>query len=162
MNNLWPMLSRREQVVAATGVALLLAILAYLLIVRPVGERLAYYSKTIPSQRELLVWMEQASSEVKHLHSARPKPNEAGGESMLSVINKSAKELKLEGSIKRVEPTEEKGVRVSLDGVGFDAMLPWLALLEEREGLQVNEITVERAKGQGLVNAVVTVNGGRK
>jgi general secretion pathway protein M len=161
MNHLFSQLSRRETVGVVTGAGLLLILLGYLLIGRPLLQRLDAYTNEIPAQRQLLTWIEQASLEVKRVRAVRQgTPGEAGAASTLSLINKSAKELQLDRSIKRVEPTADKGVRVWLDEASFDGMIPWLALLRERQGLTVTDISVERGKGVGKVNALITFSAG--
>lgn len=161
MNHLFSQLSRREKLMVMTGLGLLLMLLGYLLIGRPLTARLDAYAHEIPAQRELLTWIKQASLEVNRLRLVRHPATGAGeAASTLSLVNKSAKELQLDRSIKRVEPTEERGVRVWLDEVSFDGMIPWLALLQERQGLSVTDIAVERGKGEGRVNALITFSAG--
>ena len=159
MRNPWPLSIRREPVLVIVGATLLLAALTYLLLFRPLSATITKNEQEIRSQRQLLMWMEEAANKVKQLKSSQTHLSEgAGAESALSLINQSAKDLQLEKKIKRLEPTEEKGVRVWLDEVSFDTMLSWLAGLLERDGLIVSDLSVDRAKGEGQVNAVLTLS----
>jgi len=158
MRELFSQLNRRQQVVVFAGSALLLALLLHLGMVRPLLSRLAAYQREIPAQRELLAWMEASSQEVQRLQSARVTKAKGGAtDSPLTVIDQLAKEQLLDKRIKRLEPAAEGEVRVWLEEAGFAAMVTWLALLEERAGLTVTDLSVDRAKGEGLVNAMLTV-----
>jgi type II secretory pathway component PulM len=48
------------------------------------------------------------------------------------------------------------GVRVQLEAAPFDTMITWLATLDERYGLAIESITVDRAVRPGAVNANIT------
>lgn len=162
MTELFSSLSRRQQVLALAGLGLLLLLLAHLVMARPLLTRLATYQRELPAQRELLAWMEASARQVQRLQTGRTsRPKTGGTASPLTVIDQRAKELKLEKRVKRIEPTTEGEVRVWLDEAEFTALVSWLALLEEEEGLSVTDLAVDRAKGEGLVNAVITVTPGR-
>lgn len=158
MTGRFSLLNRRQQALVVAGLGLLLLLLGHLLIVKPLLTRLTAYQREIPAQRELLAWMEASAREVERIQAARTaRPKARGSAAPLTVIDQRAKELKLEKRIKRIEPTAEGEVRVWLDEAGFAAMVTWLSLLEEEEGLAVTDLTVDRAKGEGLVNAALTL-----
>ena len=48
------------------------------------------------------------------------------------------------------------GVRVQLEAAPFDVMIGWMGTLEQRYGLSIESVTVERAPKPGIVNASVT------
>jgi len=47
-------------------------------------------------------------------------------------------------------------VRVQLEAAPFDTLVTWLATLDERYGLAIETITVDRAARPGVVNASIT------
>jgi len=47
-------------------------------------------------------------------------------------------------------------VRVQLESAPFDTLVTWLATLDQRYGLAIDSITVDRAARPGVVNANVT------
>lgn len=158
MRELLARLNRREQVVLCAGLTLLLALLLHLGLVRPLRSQLAAYEHEIPAQRELLSWMEASAREVQRLQAARVTRAKGGTvDSPLTVIDQLAKEQQLDKRIKRLEPAAEGEVRIWLEEAEFAALVSWLALLEERVGLTVSDLSVERAKGEGLINATITV-----
>ena len=59
-------------------------------------------------------------------------------------------------TIARIEP-QGSNVAVSLDGVGFDALVDWLAALDREAGVGVVELKVDRRPDPGIVTAQVTL-----
>jgi type II secretory pathway component PulM len=47
-------------------------------------------------------------------------------------------------------------VRVQLEEAPFDTLVTWLATLDQRYGLAIDSITVDRAARPGVVNASIT------
>ncbi len=162
MKNVFVHLSRREKLMVIMTGIFILFFLSYTFIARPYTERLQFYQDRIPAQQELLAWMEQASQEVQQLRVTRQGLiGAAGNDSALSLISKSAKEQGLGKSIKRIEPGEGQEVRLWLDGVIFEDMVPWLSQLQEKYALTVGSISLERDKDPGYVNVRLTFQGGQ-
>jgi general secretion pathway protein M len=59
-------------------------------------------------------------------------------------------------TIARIEP-QGANVAVSLDGVGFDALIDWLAALDRDAGVTVVDLKVDRRPDPGVVTAQVTL-----
>jgi general secretion pathway protein M len=162
MKNVFVHLSRREKIVVVLSALFVSVFLAHIFIGRPLAQRLQFYQERLPAQQELLVWMEQASLEVQTIRGNRQGLSGAAGtQSPLTIISQSAKEQRLGTGIKRIEPGEGNEVRLWLEGVVFADMVPWLAMLQERFALAVGDISVERDKDPGFVNARVTFTGGQ-
>ncbi len=161
MKNVFVHLSRREKLMVIISALCVFVFLAHTFIARPLTERLQFYQNRLPAQQELLAWMEQASREVQRVRvTSQGLSGAAGSDSPLSIISKSAKEQRISKSIKRIEPGEKEEVRLWLDGVIFADMVAWLAMLQEQFALTVGDISVERDKEPGFVNARITFRGG--
>ena len=59
-------------------------------------------------------------------------------------------------TIARIEP-QGTNVAVSLDGVGFDALVDWLAALDRDAGVSVVDLKIDRRPDPGIVNAEATL-----
>jgi general secretion pathway protein M len=90
-------------------------------------------------------------------------PATAGGvaaESLVVLIDSSARESGLGKSLSSSQPTGDGGLRVSMDKVAFDAMLAWLARLSQQHGVRVETAEIEAAGENGLVNASLVLKTG--
>jgi general secretion pathway protein M len=107
--------------------------------------------------------MEQSSQKVKMSRALNLNTTQySGNDPAPSLISKTAKARGLgSGGINRMEPDGERGTRVWIEGVIFDDMLSWIALLQQNFGLTVVEIIIDKAKDPGFVNIQVLFREGR-
>ena len=77
------------------------------------------------------------------------------GEAPVVLVDRVGRESGLGGALRGTQP-DANGVRVQLEGAPFDALVTWLATLDERYGIAIDSITVDRAASPGLVNANVS------
>jgi general secretion pathway protein M len=153
-NNLQP---RERHTLLGGGIALAL-ILIYTLLIDPFQQELVRLERSVASQQELLEWMQQAAAEVKLLRSSQPAAERVSGQSLMSVIDASARSTGLSGAIKQLRP-DGQGVKVRLEEAAFDDMLRWLGQLNSRHGIPVTALVMERLSQPGRVNASVVLGG---
>jgi type II secretory pathway component PulM len=108
--------------------------------------------KRTQTRREDLAWMRLNAPEIQ-----------AGGASLVSdtgeapvvLVDRVAREVGLGSALRGTQPSGT-GVRVQLEAAPFDTMIAWIASLDQRYGLAIESITVDRAARPGLVNANIT------
>ncbi len=154
----WAGLQPRERLVLLGGGVLLVLILFYVLLVDPLQRELERLEQSVEAQRQSLKWMQQASLEVKQLRTTPSGAKPVSGQSLMSVIDASARSVGLAGAIKQLRP-EGQGVKVRLEGAAFDDMLRWLGQLNNRQGIPVSGLVMERLPEVGRVNASVVLGG---
>jgi type II secretory pathway component PulM len=77
------------------------------------------------------------------------------GEAPVVLVDRVGREAGLGNAMRGTQPSGA-GVRVQLEAAPFDTLVTWLATLEERYGLAIESISVDRAARPGLVNANIT------
>jgi general secretion pathway protein M len=77
------------------------------------------------------------------------------GEAPMVVVDRVGREAGLGSALKGTQPSGS-GVRVQLESAPFDTLVTWLATLDQRYGLAIDSITVDRAARPGIVNANIT------
>lgn len=152
----WAQLSPRERRFLLAGALATLLLSAYALVWMPFTERLAQLEESVHTQRNTLVWMRQASAEVRVLRGMRPIAGSP--QSLLTLSDESAKAHRLSAAIKRVQPDGQHTVRVWLEDALFDDLLRWLDTLAVQHGIRITGFSVERvAATPGRVNARITL-----
>ncbi len=156
----WQGLQPRERVMLfAGGIAMLFA-LVYFLLWQPVMNSRAEMQQEVLQQRALLQWMKNAASEARLLRGVTgEKAKGLGGQSLLSLVDQSAKQHGLGSAMKRVEP-DGKQVRIWFEAVGFDQLVGWLEKIAGENGIRVINVTVEGAGAPGRVDARLRLGGG--
>ena len=78
--------------------------------------------------------------------------------SLLARVDGGAREAGLGGVLLRVEPVSERQVRVYFQGAPFDRLMEWLQPTAQRFRIRVDELSIQRADGVGLVEARMTLS----
>ena len=146
-------LQAREQRVVAVGAAALCAVLLFGGLIWPLESAVSAAQKTRDTRREDLAWMRVNAPEIQANSNAVLDT----GEPPMVLVDRVGREAGLGGALRGTQPSGA-GVRVQLEAAPFDTLVTWLATLEERYGLAIESITVDRAAKPGVVNANITFN----
>ena len=149
-------LSQREQLTLIVGGVALALMLFYTLIWAPLSDERNRLHHQVKAQQETLSWMTQASAQVKNSGTSG-RTSAGSGESLLTLVDRSAKTAKMGGAIKRIQPDKDGSVRIWLEGVNFDLMMQWLGGLSKDKGVVLAEVNVERFESSALVKSRLTL-----
>jgi len=143
-------LAERERRMVLFG-GIVAGILLLLAIVLPLNRNIAQARQRVATKAGDLAFILGATPQ---LAAAGPGVGaSATGESLVVLIDSSARESGLGKSLSSSQPTGDKGLRVKLDRVAFDALVAWLARLSQSHGVHVESAEIESAGEAGLVNA---------
>jgi general secretion pathway protein M len=143
-------LSERDRRVVTIGGVVVL-VLALLAIILPLNTQISLARKRITTKQGDLAFIQSVAPQV-----AAAGPGAAGAanaESLVVLIDSSARESGLGKSLASSQPTGDKGLRIRLDKAPFDALVAWLARLSQQHGVRVESAEIESAGEVGLVNA---------
>jgi general secretion pathway protein M len=150
-------LSERDRnIVKYGGAAVLLLVLAGIIV--PLNRNIGMARERVARKQGDLQFIQSVAPQ---LASAAPlSGNPATGESLVVLVDSSARESGLGKSLTNSQPTGDKGLRVRLDRVSFDAMVAWLARLSQQHGVRVESAEIETAGEAGMVNAGLVLKAG--
>jgi general secretion pathway protein M len=146
-------LQAREQRVVAIGSIALGVLILFGGILLPLESAVSAAVKTKDTRTEDLAWMRTNAPEVQAGGGAVPSDT---GEAPVVLVDRVGREAGLGTSLRGTQPTAA-GVRVQLEAAPFDTLMTWLATLDERYGLSIESISVDRAARPGVVNANITL-----
>ena len=150
-------LSERDRKIVTWGGAVVL-VLVLLGIVIPLNRNIAIARERVTRKQGDLQFIQSVAPQ---LASAGPASGGAAtSESLVVLIDSSARESGLGKSLTNSQPTGDKGLRLRFDRVGFDAMVAWLARLSQQHGVRVESAEIESAGETGLVNAGLVLKAG--
>lgn len=152
-------LAPRERRIVIAGGILLVIFLLYFMAWQPFVEHRQQLKETVREQQALVMWMQNTAQEVERLRAN--SPTGAGqipeGQSLLALVDQSAKSSRLGTALKRVEPEGQDAVRVWFEQALFDDLVLWLQSLQQNYGVNVNDIVVQRQETAGLTNVRITL-----
>jgi type II secretory pathway component PulM len=148
-------LSAREQRIVQLG-ALLAPVLLIFGVLLPLDRSVAQAHERLLKKRNDLAWMQGVAPEL----AAAPQPPSAAGESLLVIVDRSARESGLASAIAGSEPAGPGALSLRLQKAPFDTLIAWLARLAQQNGIRVDSATIDNAGAPGLVNAAVVLHTG--
>jgi len=150
-------LSERERRIVLFG-SIGGVVLLLLAVVLPLNRNIAQARQRVASKQADLAFIQNAAPQ---LAAAGPGIGSAAtGESLVVLIDSSARESGLGKSLSSSQPTPDKGLRIRLDHVPFDALVAWLARLSQSHGVRVESAEIESAGEVGFVNAGLVLKAG--
>ena len=144
-------LQRREQRAVIIG-GVTLAALLLALGVLALQSAVSSAGRSNAAKRQDLAWMQLNAPEIR---GASSQLGADTGEAPVVLVDRVGREAGLGNALRGTQPNGT-GVRVQLEAAPFDTMVAWLTTLDERHGLAIESITVDRTAQAGLVNASIT------
>ena len=147
-------LPQKEQWMVAGTSLLVFITLFYLVVWEPVHVGLKEEEQKQLSQTEILLWMQQAATEVRTLRASgsRGTVRDKNKPTTL-VIEQTINNAGLKASVKKIESSGNNGARVTLNEASFNQILVWLNTLSTHNGIQVVSANIERGTKPGRANA---------
>jgi type II secretory pathway component PulM len=148
-------LPQRQQQLIIGGVVLAVVLFIIAVLV-PLDHSVTSAQQRLAKKRADLAWMQSVAPEL----ATAPAPPSDSGESLLVIIDRSARESGLAGSLTGSEPGLGGSLSVRLQKAPFDTLVAWLARLAQQNGVVVDSATIDGAGAPGLVNAAVVLRSG--
>jgi general secretion pathway protein M len=144
---------RDQRVLRIGGVVMLLILLVGVFL--PLQRNINRARAELAAQKADLAWMREVAPT---LAAAGPGPVAAAtNESLVALIERSARESGLAQGLTGSEPAGEGAMRVRLEQVDFNLLTGWISRLSSQHGVQVVAASVT-GSGPGVVNASVQMH----
>ena len=146
-------LSERERNLVYAAGALVGVALVYLVLVLPFqasGKRMA---ARVQQKTADLAWMQASAPQAM---AAVGVAQAGGGESLVVLVDRTAREAGLGASLRDQSPDGNNGLRLQIEGASFDTLVTWLAALQLQHGVSIESATIGAA-APGLVNATLSL-----
>lgn len=145
-------LSERDRRTLLIGAVIAALLLLYMVI--QLDSSVSSAHKRILKKQTDLAWMRTVAPEL----AATGSHVGANGQSLLVLVDSSARESGLAGSLAGSDPAGPGGLSVRLQKAPFDSLIPWLARLSQQNGIRVDTASIETAGSPGLVNAALVLH----
>jgi general secretion pathway protein M len=146
-------LSERDRRTLLIGGVIAALLLLYVVI--QLDSSVSNAHKRIVKKQTDLAWMRSAAPELAAGGGQRVG---TGGQSLLVVVDQSAREAGLGNTLAGSDPAGPGGLTVRLQKAPFDTLIPWMARLSQQNGIRVDTASIESAGSPGLVNASLVLH----
>jgi len=120
-----------------------------------IGPVIGYVGRIMP-EKDLVTWIQTAAPEI----AAAGPMGGASNESLLVIVDRSARESGLDKALAGSEPSGAGGLSVRLQKASFDQLIMWLARLGQQNGIRVDSASIDNAGSPGIVNAAIVLHMG--
>lgn len=145
-------LSERDRRMLLIGAGILAVLLVYILV--QLDSNVSKAHKRINQKVQDLAWIQTAAPEIM---AAGPAGN-AGGQSLLVIVDRSAREAGLGSALAGSEPNGPGALSVRFQKAPFDTLVSWLGRLAQQNGIRVDSASIDSAGTPGLVNAAIVLH----
>ena len=147
-------MSQREQrLLKFGGIAAVLILIFGVLI--PLDSSVAKARARVIQKQNDLVWMRGVAPVLAASGPAR-QPG-GTGESLIVIVDRSARESGLGKALAGSEPSGPGGIQVRMEKASFDAMVAWLSRLSQQSGIGVDGASIDTTGTPGIVNAAIVL-----
>lgn len=146
-------LSLRERNLVYVAGGLLAVALIYVVLVMPFQVSGRKTEARVAQKSADLAWMQASAPQAM---AAAGVAQSAGGESLVVLVARTAREAGLGESLRDQSPDGNAGLRLRLEGAAFDALVTWLGSLQQQYGVTIESATIDAA-APGLVNATLSL-----
>jgi type II secretory pathway component PulM len=147
-------MSERDRRMLLIGGIVIAVLLVYVVI--QLDSNVSKARQRISRKVEDLAWIQTASPEIM---STAPV-GVSSGESLLVIVDRSAHESGLGGSLAGSEPSGPGALSVRLQKAPFDQLVIWLGRLAQQNGIRLDSASIDNAGAPGLVNAAIVLHMG--
>jgi type II secretory pathway component PulM len=147
-------LSTHDRRVLVAGAIVLAMALFVALVQLPLLDSRAALRAEMAANAQALAWMRPAVARLAATDARPAAP--ADGRPLLVRADASVRAAGLGASVGAIEPVDRQRIRVQFSGADFDVLSRWL-LQSSIDGVQIEELSVQRASGAGRVDARVSL-----
>jgi type II secretory pathway component PulM len=146
------MSEREQRLVKFGGIGAVLILIFGVLM--PLDSSVSKARARITQKQVDLVWMRGVAP---FLAQSQPMRQGGTGESLIVVVDRSARESGLEKALAGTEPSGPGAIQVRLEKAPFDAMIGWMSRLAQQNGISVDGATIDTTGTPGIVNAAIVL-----
>jgi general secretion pathway protein M len=156
MREWYAKLDPREQMFVKLG-AVAVAVMLILGLILPLNRNISQARQRVAHKQADLAFIQEA---IPQLAAAGPAVAAASPESLVVLIDSSARESGLGKALTSSQPSGDGGLRIRLDHAPFDGVVAWLARLSQQHGVRVESAEIDYAGEAGFVNAGLVLKAG--
>lgn len=146
-------LSVRERNLVYGAGGLLAVALLYLVVVMPFQVSGKKMNARVQQKSADLAWMQASAPQAM---AAAGVAQQAGGESLVVLVARTAREAGLGDALRDQSPDGDAGLRLRIEAASFDTLVTWLGSLQQQYGVTIESANIDAA-APGLVNATLNL-----
>jgi type II secretory pathway component PulM len=159
MKEWWQNLAIREKQTLIIGAIIVSIFILYAFIWSPLMDAVGNERAKLTREQKLLVFMREANRTIKHAQTRDNVEVKAVSPIILiSVLQKRINQMALQPSVSQLKQGMNNTVQVNFHDGDYDKIIQLLNDLVSEYNVSIQQMTVIKAKSNGLVNADIILN----
>lgn len=150
-------LNPRERIIVLAG-SIIVVVVALYTALTPFYKSLHERSERVQRKEADLAWMRSVAGEVQSLGANQPLGSGPTGESLVVLVDRTARECGVGSALTGQTPNGDSGIRVRLESAAFNVLVRCLGNLQQAHAISIEQATFDKASRPGLVNASLVLN----
>ena len=146
-------LQPRERALVLGGGVVVLLFAVYFLALAPFYGAVNSRAERVAKKQGDLAWMRSVGGEVLALSANSTTAAAPSNESLVVLIDRSARECGLGAALTGQTPNGENGIRVRIEQAEFDKLVVCLGSLQQSHSVTIESANIDRTAKPGFVNA---------
>lgn len=156
MRDWWSKLQNREQGLIIISMSIVAVAMIYSLVWSPLLSNRDHQRLQVEDNYVLLEWMQSKADYISRFRLAYPNRVKSDNtQSLLAAVDSRASQLGLRNAINKIEPNGDDEVILSMDRIGFDALMVMLGDLEISNQISADQVTITQLEKSGSVRAKI-------
>ncbi len=151
-------LKPRERVIVLAGSVIVVVVALYTLALAPFYKSLHERSERVQRKEADLAWMRSVAGDVRSLGASQPIGSGPAGESLVVLVDRTARECGVSSALTGQTPNGDNGIRVRLESAAFNVLVKCLGNLQQAHAISIEQATFDKASRPGLVNVSLVLN----
>jgi len=147
LKNRWSELPARDQQILRYSAVIIGLLLFYLFIVDPVHSGRDNAEQRLRSAQEAYAVAQRQASDLKDAASGTATSNSG---SLLTQVESSAQQQGLREALRRMQPSGDKQIQVSLEGASYSQLMQWLSSLRQ-QGVRAQRVDIQLDRTSDLL-----------
>jgi len=139
LKNRWSELQARDQRILRYSAVIVGLLLFYLFVVDPVHSSRDSAEQRLRSAQEAYAVAQRQASDLKAAASGSVTSNSG---SFLTRVESSAQQQALREALRRLQPSGDKQIQVSLEGASYSQLMQWLSSLRQ-QGIRAQRVDIQ-------------------
>ena len=149
LKNRWSELPARDQRILRYSAVIVGLLLFYLFVVDPVHSSRDNAEQRLRSTQEAYAVAQRQASDLKAAASGSATSNSG---SLLTRVESSAQQQGLRDALKRLQPSGDNQIQVSLEGASYEQLMQWLSSLRQ-QGVRAQRVDIQQDRNSDLLGA---------
>jgi general secretion pathway protein M len=156
-NSWWHERTEREQYILGVGGVLVIVLLVYVLIWKPLTSHVASMREDIVENTSLLSWVDSAADRIEQFRKQGYVKKQPSTQAILVLVEQSLMQNKLSQFVSNTQQKNNQQIILTMKNAPFDKVMDWLEKLWKTDNVLVNTVAVTNTTTSGVVNLTVSL-----